>query len=450
MNILLVNPWITDFAAYDLWIRPLGLLYVGSFLRERGHSIRLVDCMDRYQDGHGHDLRPEDGRFSTGKFRREIVTKPDNLSHVPRNFNRYGIPDELFDSLVLDGSRPDAVLVTCLMTYWYHGAFEAIARIRGLLPGVPIALGGIYATLCRGHAVANSGADLVATNNEPSAIIDSIEQMTGMRGDGSYPEHEFASWREPAWDCYGSLPAALVMTSRGCPMHCTVCASRRLFPGFERREPSVMACSMLVLAEKGVTDCAFADDALLIDAERYAVPLFEDIERAGAPLRMHTPNGLHVREITPHLARLMRRAGVATVRLSLETTSEERAGDFSGKVTRDEFRRAASALLDAGYSPRELGAYVLAGLPGQTVGEVEDTMSFARDCGVPVKPALFSPVPGTAEYTRAVRAGMVKRDSDPVLHNNTIRTVDWFPGGDTGYRAFRRKVTSANDSLMNA
>ncbi len=450
MNILLVNPWITDFAAYDFWIRPLGILYVGSFLRARGHTIRLVDCMDRFQDGQGHDLRPEDGRYCTGKFRREIVDKPDNLRHVPRNFNRYGIPDALFDSLVLGGPRPDAVLVTCLMTYWYHGAFEAISRIRGLLPDVPVALGGIYATLCRGHAVANSGVDIVVADSDPYSIIDSIEQMTGLRGDGDYTEHDFASWHDPAWDCYGSLPAALVMTSRGCPMHCTVCASRRLFPGFERREPTETSRSMLGLAEKGVADCAFADDALLIDAERYAVPLFETIERAGSPLRIHTPNGLHIREITQQLARLMRRAGVATVRLSLETTSEERSGDFSGKVTRDEFRRAASALLDAGYSSRELGAYVLAGLPGQTIGEVEDTMSFARDCGVPVKPALFSPVPGTAEFTRAVRAGMIKRDSDPVLHNNTLRTIDWLPGGDSGYRAFRRKVTLANDRLMNA
>ena len=51
MNALLINPWITDFAAYDFWNRPLGLLYVGAFLHQRGHSVRIVDCMDRFQDG---------------------------------------------------------------------------------------------------------------------------------------------------------------------------------------------------------------------------------------------------------------------------------------------------------------------------------------------------------------------------------------------------------------
>jgi len=29
-HILLINPWITDFAAYNFWIKPLGLLYIAS------------------------------------------------------------------------------------------------------------------------------------------------------------------------------------------------------------------------------------------------------------------------------------------------------------------------------------------------------------------------------------------------------------------------------------
>ena len=29
-HILLVNPWIHDFAAYDFWAKPLGLLTLGA------------------------------------------------------------------------------------------------------------------------------------------------------------------------------------------------------------------------------------------------------------------------------------------------------------------------------------------------------------------------------------------------------------------------------------
>ena len=45
-HILLINPWITDFAAYNLWIRPLGLLYIASLLRENGFRVTLIDCLD--------------------------------------------------------------------------------------------------------------------------------------------------------------------------------------------------------------------------------------------------------------------------------------------------------------------------------------------------------------------------------------------------------------------
>ena len=348
MNILLVNPWITDFAAHDLWIRPLGLLYAGAFLRARGHEVRLVDCMDRFQDSNGlGDLTAESRQWHTGKFRSEIIDKPACYHHVPRHYRCFGIPEALFDHLVTDGPHPDAVLVTSVMTYWYPGVFHSIARIRELLPGVPVILGGIYATLCHKHAREHSGADSVVHGGKPSSIITAAEEAVGQRGDGPITSGSFSSWPEPLWDLYGHLPAAMIMTTHGCPLRCTVCASQLLFDGFERREPSDASKSILRLAARGVEDCAFADDALLLDAARYAIPLFERLAAAGAPVRLHSPNGLHAREVTPMLARAMKAGGMETVRLSLETSSEERQRDFSSKVSREEFRRASDALFDA-------------------------------------------------------------------------------------------------------
>ncbi len=448
MNILLINPWVTDFAAYDFWNKPLGLLYIGSFLSRRGHNIRLVDCMDRFQASRGQNLSGKRGKYGTGKFHREIIAKPGCLKHVPRNFNRYGIPVEMFREIVLEGPRPDIMLVTCVMTYWYHGAFEAVSVIRGLYPDVPILLGGIYSILCSGHAREKSGADVVITDSSPSKIIEYVEKAGGSEGDGPVTDDHFSEWPEPLWELYEYLPNAVVMTSRGCPMNCTVCASRRLFDGFERCDPAEAAHSIIKLALRGVRDCAFSDDALFLDADNFAVPMFRELAEAGTPLRLHTPNGLHVREITPELARLMKKAGIATVRLSLETASAERAKDFSGKVSRYEFRKAVDALFGAGYTAYDVGAYILAGLPGQTMDEVQDTVEFSLGCGVPVKPALFSPVPSTVEFERAVEAGMIGDGGDPVLHNNTLRTVDWWKNGEEGYNEFRRKISMANESIV--
>ncbi len=448
MNVLLVNPWITDFAAYDFWIKPLGLLYAGAFLRQRGHDIRLVDCLDRFQPDSGAPHARDMNYFNTGKFHREIVEKPKLLRHVPRYFCRYGIPDETFDALITDGPKPDVVLVTSVMTYWYHGVFEAVRRIKTLLPDVPVVLGGIYATLCRDHAVRCSGADTVLSSPSPAEIVETVETAAGILGKHSAIPGHFNDWPPVPWDLYGTIKTASVLTTRGCPLKCTVCASRILFDGCERRPPEAAADEIVRLAKRGAEDVAFCDDALLIDPERHAVPLFKLLADAGSPVRLHTPNGLHVREITPGLACLMKEAGFVTIRLSLETANASRANDFSGKVSRKQFKLAAETLHDAGFDRNNLGAYVLAGLPGQTMEEIEDTVEFSAACGIQVYPALFSPVPGTVEFDRAVHTGMIRSDDDPIVQNNTLRTVDWFAGGDNGYKEFRDMVEDANNSLM--
>ena len=47
-KILLINPWIYDFAAYDFWIKPLGLLYMASLFRKNGYNVHLIDCLNVY------------------------------------------------------------------------------------------------------------------------------------------------------------------------------------------------------------------------------------------------------------------------------------------------------------------------------------------------------------------------------------------------------------------
>ena len=45
-NILLINPPIYDFAAYDFWLKPYGLLSVAGYLRGQA-QFTLFDYLDR-------------------------------------------------------------------------------------------------------------------------------------------------------------------------------------------------------------------------------------------------------------------------------------------------------------------------------------------------------------------------------------------------------------------
>jgi len=163
-TVLLVNPWIYDFAAYDLWAKPMGLLYLASHLRESGLSVSLIDCLDVHHPlmaETAYAKKPIRRRYGTGKYWKHRVPKPRKLSSIQRSYSRYGMDPQAFEQEVKRVKRPAAVFVTSLMTYWYPGVFEAIRLIKEIHPDVPILLGGIYATLCTEHARSYAQSDFV-------------------------------------------------------------------------------------------------------------------------------------------------------------------------------------------------------------------------------------------------------------------------------------------------
>ena len=81
-HILLINPWIYDFTAYDLWYRPLGLLYIASLLRINGASISCMDCLDTdHPDirGEPHLKMPKRKSSGEGSYASERIPKPPPL-----------------------------------------------------------------------------------------------------------------------------------------------------------------------------------------------------------------------------------------------------------------------------------------------------------------------------------------------------------------------------------
>src|SRR5215471_18649919 len=135
MNLLLVNPPIYDFTAFDFWLRPYGLLRVGGQLRTC--TLTVFDYLVSQQ----RDV------FGRGRFSQESVAKPRPLADIPRRFYRFGRPRGEFLRL-LSTRTFDVVLVQTVMTYWYLGVREVIEAVRESQPHARIILGGVYATLC--------------------------------------------------------------------------------------------------------------------------------------------------------------------------------------------------------------------------------------------------------------------------------------------------------------
>jgi hypothetical protein len=112
-RVLLVNPWIYDFSAYDFWQKPLGLLYLGSLLRQQGYEVDLLDCLDRQfplMFASNQALKKNNKKDGAGKYHREFLNKPDCLAEIPKNYCRYGTPFSLLESRLRQMIPPDLLV----------------------------------------------------------------------------------------------------------------------------------------------------------------------------------------------------------------------------------------------------------------------------------------------------------------------------------------------------
>jgi molybdenum cofactor biosynthesis enzyme MoaA len=412
-RVLLVQPWIHDFAAYDFWIKPLGLLRLGAFLRRHAVEVFLLDLLDPHHPAlKGEKLRRTP--LDRGALPKQEIPKPPELSWFPRRYHRYGIPPSLAQGEIKKIPPPDAVLVTSGMTYWYPGVRETISFCRRFFPDAPIILGGIYATLLPEHALEVTGADLVIPGGEPGTIQRELSRILPL---GEPKEEPFPP---PAWDIARGHRSIAVKTSEGCPFRCSYCASRLLSPRHTLRPVQEVVEEIThSLKLLGAEDVAFYDDALLFNAESHILPILRGLSSLG-PIRIHCPNGLHARYIDPEMAKELRHHGFYTIRLGLESSNPSFHSQMDSKLTIEEFRLAVESLMEAGYKGRDIGVYILAGLPGQTIEDLENTVRFVLDLGLRPHLAEYSPIPGTDLWEEAKEASPFPISQEPLFHNNTL------------------------------
>ena len=397
----------------------MGLLSLTSILRHHGYNVYYIDCLDRF---HQKALKTDPhARYGRGPYLKTRIPKPDGLEDVSRNYSRYGIREEWFRDDLLSIPKPDLVLVTSLMTYWHQGVRHTVDIIKEIYPGTLVVLGGVYASLCQDHANVHSGADRVVTGPAAQHILKLTEKFTGFAVSPKYNPDNPDTYPYPAFDLQRKISYIPILTSTGCPFSCAYCASHFLNPKRALRSPESVVEEICYWHEKyDVIDFVFYDDALLIDAEKHAIPIFEKIIETGISMRFHTPNAVHVRCISDQTADLMYKAGFKTLRLGLETAAFEKRKDFDNKVTADEFMRAVACLNNAGFNKNQVGAYLLAGLPGQTIISIEDSIKTVKQNNITPVIAYYSPIPHTAMWKRAVASSRYELESDPVFTNNSI------------------------------
>ena len=418
-EVLLINPPVYDFALYDLFHQPYGLMKIAAWFESGGYRISIIDALDIKDplsaERLGYPRRKGDG---TGKFFRQSHNFPETPFCRPeRAYSRYGIVPETLRHRV-SISNPDLVLISSGMTYWYPGVVEVCSLVKDLFPGVPVIVGGIYASLLPEHCEASTGA--IAAPGEAGISVPPLLTRLGLPVPEGSPE-DFI----PRPDIAVQRGAGVLRLNRGCPFACRYCASRAITPRFKPGSADRTYAEFTHLYSRGLRCFAFYDDALLYEKEKTLFRFLEKIIRENIRADFYMPNACHVEYMDDETAGLLYRAGFKEARLGFESVSKEFQNEQGVKYSETGLLRAVKALKAAGFKGDKIMLYILAGLPEQEARETEESVRFALSLGVKPVIAEFSPVPGSSLWDKAVEKSCLPLKEEPLFHNNSLFAMEW-------------------------
>ncbi|MCD2178875.1 B12-binding domain-containing radical SAM protein [Rhizobium sp. C1] len=194
-----------------------------------------------------------------------------------------------------------------------------------------------------------------------------------------------------------------LVTSRGCPFKCNFCAE----PSFHGASMRYASVDLIIdhvrklVDNYGLNVLTIYDDQLLLNRDR-AKDLFRKLAQFN--IRVEMPNGVTMSYIDEEMAYLMRRAGVDTIFLAIESGSKRVLKEIIFKPIAFSRIKPTVELLQA--NGIFTCAFFVIGLPGETDAEREETRQFILDTGFDW--AFFNyatPLRGSALFEQCKREG---------------------------------------------
>ncbi|MBM4135154.1 MAG: radical SAM protein [Nitrospira sp.] len=428
-RILLLNPSQNSvYGAFSVLPHPsLGLAYIGTVLKQAGHSVSILDA------------------DSAGLTRDMLMA-------------------------VLRDERIEIVGIITV-TPIYNNVVKLCSEIKKEFPAMITVIGGIHPTLAPMESMAPECFDFAVKGEGEQTCLDLIEAINA---GGGYANISGLVYREggkvvqtaerpliaeldsipyPDWSLIKkmeySYPDALyhpvfpIFTSRGCPAACTYCQTKNIFTRRLRNrsaENIVGEIEHLVNAW-GAREIHIWDD--VFTANKKVVFEVRDLMRErGLKIPINFPNGIRADEVDPDVFKALKEMGTYQVAFGIESGNEEILEILEKGCTKAQVRDAVRWAKEAGL---EVWGYFLIGAPGENRAKIEETIDFAIALDVDIaKFHIIEPYPGSKIFYQLASRRLIDDynydnygiHTGPVHHLEDVSCEEMLGLQKTAYRRF--------------
>jgi radical SAM superfamily enzyme YgiQ (UPF0313 family) len=386
---------------------PLGLAYIASYLRARGHECHIHDG----------------------------IAEPVELERLAATACRY-----------------DVVGVTAVTAYVLR-AIELVQAIKARPSCPAVVIGGPHVSVLPESLLAH-GADIAVVGEGEETMGELVEclaagastrRLREVRGIGFLDEGKYHYTGDrpriepldavppPALDLlpmhryFSSIarataqPSLSLLTSRGCPGVCSFCSKRTFGASVRYFSVERIVAEFFRLRDRyGARDVAVWDDSFVAD-EQIAGSVCQSLRSRGFDLSWSAE--ARIDGVDRPLLRTLRQSGCTYVAYGIESGSQRVLDRINKRISKDQIRETIAVTKEAGIHVR---GYFMLGFPGETAAEMEATIRFAVELDVDLASfTLLVPLPGTVEYRRARESGTF----DPEYYMKGITSefnfLDW-------------------------
>jgi radical SAM superfamily enzyme YgiQ (UPF0313 family) len=191
-----------------------------------------------------------------------------------------------------------------------------------------------------------------------------------------------------------------MVSSRGCPYHCTFCVWPNTLYGhkFRARSAENVVDEMEEVATKyAVDEIYFDDDTFTIDRQR-VMDICELIMQRN--IRVSWIVQARVDTVDGEMLKAMQAAGCHYILFGIESGSPDMLRTMRKGITLDKAREAVRLCRELGIKTQ---AFFLFGIPGETDQSIDQTIKFAKELGASsTQFAVAIPQPGSPLYKQCV------------------------------------------------